>query len=55
MDEPREHVFDKGDLMRQLSDDPDEDGHGRSAPPARGVGGAGGAGRRDNRDEWDVD
>lgn len=49
------HVFDKGDLMRQLTDDPEED-RGRagapSAPPAQ-VGGGGA--HRENRDEWDIE
>ncbi|HEX2625281.1 MAG TPA: ester cyclase [Candidatus Limnocylindrales bacterium] len=46
------HVFDKGDLMRQLTDDPAEDGGGKGVPPAKG---GGGAGHRENRDEWDIE
>ena len=48
------HAFDRAELLRQLTDDPDE-GSGKVAPPAKGGGGAGGAGRRDNRDEWDIE
>jgi hypothetical protein len=49
------HTFDKGDLMRQLTGDADEDRARTGAPPAKGGGGAGGTGRRDNRDEWDIE